>query len=151
MAISIWDKQTRIASWQEKDAVALANKVLPLVGKRVVLYGGGGAGSHIGKLASVRVVKQLHYWRHGRGGRRIEGEHFPKTGEFSVKVRLTELDPPIRYRYTKDWKKVGQRTFEPALGSWRIAPITSKPRARKLRARLINPVTKPRRKATRKR
>ena len=93
-----WDKRIDFVIWHKKDADHVIKCVNPLIGHKVLLYGGGSAGdSNICTLKSVSLV--LYNLEH----------------EFLVDVELIDVQPAI----------FGEHKFSPHLGSWRLAKIVT--------------------------
>lgn len=138
---TIWDKQKRIAIWPQKSAVRLANKLMPLIGQRVVLYGGGGIGSRTGKLVDVRVEIPKYYGRSPD-----EPKVYIPQDDFVVKIKLVDLEPAFGVKRWYDAKgmflekPIMERIFEPSLGSWMIAAIKGRGKRRKMMP-ITNPMT----------
>ena len=50
-----WDKQKGMAEWTKKDAQQIAKSLRPIVGKKVVLYGGGGFDEDLCRLEDIKA------------------------------------------------------------------------------------------------
>jgi hypothetical protein len=146
--VSLYDK-AMMADFKYKDAVKLANKILPFVGKRVYVYGGGGYHGSYATLKSVDIHVPLYY-SDIVNGVRTDRTHFPSDNTFHVKVKLTNMEPPFGiksywYKAKKGEqekmreKPIMERSFSPQLGSWRLAMVTGKGKNKKL-VEIANPV-----------
>lgn len=102
-----YDKQIQMAVWGKKTAQKVAKALKPLVGKKVVLYGGGGWDSNIGKLMRVRVGKTTYR----------KDLNKPIRMGYEVNVRMTFKQPDAPF---------GNKVFEPHIGSWKIARLVKK-------------------------
>ena len=120
-----WGKQKRMATWSKGMAQMVAKKLMPLIGKKVVLYGGGGDESNIGTLKSIKAEPKFYFvtekvktprgvkiipdpaWKDGR-----LGYHSPT--DYNIKAEL---------RFSKGQEPFSKPTFSPSLGSWRIAKL----------------------------
>lgn len=105
-----------MASWTKKAAEGIARKVRPLVGKRVLLYGGGGMGVDVAELKGVKVEPVTLYGRIVKGKRQDFRKPRKSKTEFFVTVDL--YDPKGRLGR-------GTKQFTPHLGSWKLAKISS--------------------------
>jgi len=128
-----WDKQKRMAEWTKRDAQAVARKLRPLVGKKVVLYGGGGFDEDLCRLENIEAEPLTLY------AKSDIGKPYKSKTRFRVKARLKTLEDwrkrtglfgelvksadvvngkyvPPKYRESK---------FEPSLGSWKLARVTT--------------------------
>ena len=91
-----WDKRIDFITWHKKDADHAVKCVEPLIGHKVLLYGGGSVSdSNICTLKSVSLVL------------------CSLKNEFFVDIELIDVQPAI----------FGEHKFSPHLGSWRIAKI----------------------------
>ena len=56
-----WGRQKQMATWPKATAKKVAQKLRPLVGKKVILYCGGGDDNNIGTLKSIKAIPQFHF------------------------------------------------------------------------------------------
>lgn len=113
-----WGKQLGMAEWRRADALAVLREVKPLVGKKVVLYGGGSLmGEHwVAKLLRARVASIYDEYGFTKRDDLTPAQKAEEKKRFFVTVKL---------RFTGATPFHGERTFEPHLGSWQIAKLVS--------------------------
>lgn len=129
-----WNKQTKMATWKKKDAEKVARQYKKFVGKKMVLYGGGGWDFNLVTVKKVNVEPQDVF------ARKVKGEwiHFkePKKSKTKYNVRAI-LRPEGESKqdnlfkepiYDKKGLLKGHKIkdFEPHLGSWKLAKIVKK-------------------------
>jgi hypothetical protein len=109
-----YDKQIKMASWHKKDALALRRILMPLIGKRVVLYGGGGWSGEesIGILKKIDIHKPTYYSQ-------------PDNKPYTPKEDIYIVDATLHFADVKD-TSLNRKSFTPHLGSWKIAKIEKK-------------------------
>ena len=126
-----WDKQKGMAQWTKKDARQVARFLKPLVGKKVILYGGGGWDEDLCKLENIGAKPLTLYPRDRKPYKsktryKVEAElktlenWRDKTSLFGEFVKSAEYEndkyiPP-------EYKEKG---FTPSLGSWKLAEVTN--------------------------
>lgn len=103
---SFFSKRRDISTWKKKDALQVKRMLNPFVGKKVVLYGGGGSGSDLVKLLSVKIVKPTYYDKENK-------PYTPKQDIYQVDVELRAINGEI----------FGKKTFKPHIGSWKLAKL----------------------------
>jgi len=101
-----WDRSSYAATWSKTTAKSVARKLRPLIGKKVVLYGGGGWDKAICRLKNIRMYKSPPYQR---GGKMRKNEYY-----VDADLKILEIE--------NDWLG-GRKEFSPHLGSWKIAKL----------------------------
>jgi len=126
-----WDKQKEMAQWTKKDARQVAKVLRPLVGKKVMLYGGGGRGGDLCKLESIRTAG-LTLYPEGRKPYKSKTKYKVeaklktlenwenKTAFFGELVKSADV---VNDKYIPP--KYKETTFDPSLGSWKLAEVTT--------------------------
>jgi hypothetical protein len=117
-----YGRQKSMATWSEKTAKLVTSKLRPLVGKKVVLYGGGGWDYNIGKLKSVKTKPAFYYPVENKplpkGVKIIENPEWKGNyGYYSKKDFIVEADLKLN-------TPIGGRTeVTPHIGSWKIGKL----------------------------
>lgn len=124
-----YEKQKRMAIWSKQTAKKVASKFRPLVGKRVILYGGGGWDYNVGRLKSIKSKPSFYYISEGhpapKGVKVIKDPSNPdkeraSLGYYSPKDYIVEAD--LRFK-KEDAPFQDRMKFTPHLGSWKIAKL----------------------------
>jgi hypothetical protein len=127
-----WDKRKGMATWSKGMAEKAVRKLRPLVGKRVLLYGGGGTDENIATLKSVKMGKPFYYLVEGRqppvGATIMRDPHPIPKGTPARERSLGYYSPTDYYvnaelHLAKGQQIGGRPTFSPHLGSWRLAKL----------------------------
>lgn len=126
-----WDKQKGMALWTKKDARQVAKILRPLVGKKVMLYGGGGFDEDLCKLENIGA-EPVTLYPEGR-------KPYKSKTKYKVKAELKTLEnwrdkthlfgELVRSAEYKGDKyvppKYKEKRFTPSLGSWKLAEVTT--------------------------